>query len=97
MEITIRIDGNPNYTYSKAQLTMVRGDIYVVDRNIDGRLSLHLLNGAYTETIKSNNLKEMLSLAYFASDRVIEAIKECICTGEAIEVKGIQGLVVSDW
>ena len=55
MEITIRIDGNSDYTYAKA------------------------------------------TLVYFKYDRVIEAIKECVCTGEAVNVKGIQGLTVSDW
>lgn len=102
MEVTVRIDGNKDYDYAKEHLTLIDNVIYVVETNLNGRLSLHLLNDgyiAYTYAKYSDNVPKLLELVKQHYYDVVMAIKfiQKVKHGIVTDVSGIQGLTISDW
>lgn len=101
MEVTVRIDGNKDYTYAKQHLTLIDDVIYVVEKDF-GRLTLHLLNDGYIKYARreySENVYELLKLIKDHYYDVFMAIKfvQKVEHGLIEDVGHIQGLTVSDW
>ena len=101
MEVTVRIDSNSNYEYAKQHLTLIDDVIYVVESDIKGRLSLHLLNDgyiAYTYSKYSDNVPKLLELVKQHYSDIYTAIKICQATGKSIiNVGNVKGLSITDW
>jgi hypothetical protein len=101
MQMTIRIDGNPDYEYAKTTLTLIDGVLYVVETNFGGRLSFHLLNDgyiAYAYIQYSDNLPKLLELIKANYYDIVIAMKFIAKNGGIVKDVGyIKGLTVSDW
>ena len=101
MECTIRIDGNSQYDYAKETLTLIDDVLYVVETDLNGRLSLHLLNEGYILLAKakySDNVPALLRLIIEQYANIVKAMKICQETGKTIANVGyVEGLTVSDW
>lgn len=102
MEMTIRIDGNPDYEYAKTTLTLIDNVLYVVEHNFGGRLSLHLLNKgyiAYAYIQYSSNLPKLLELVIEHYYDIVTAMKFIEKVEHSIinDVGNVRGLTVSDW
>lgn len=102
MEVTVRIDGNRDYEYAKQHLTLINDVIYVVETDLNGRLSLHLLNNGYityTYSKYSENVPELLKLIKKHYHDVVMAIKfiQKMEHGLITDVADVKGLTISDW
>lgn len=101
MECIVRIDGNNQYEYAKETLTLIDDVLYVVETDLNGRLTLHLLNEGYillAKTKYSDNVPALLQLIIQQYANIVKAMKICQKTGKTIVNVGyVKGLTVSDW